>query len=404
MTVGQFFKRVLVPVRQRPISEDLNRLQNQILEAVRGLGSASFATSFYPLTSAAPGNRSVANNPHGFVGLSFYVTPNPAATPFGLLIYPGIGLNKNSPAAAASIDATNGTDYDANSWAPLCLSTFETGLTVPAPPLVGNSRIDIIEVRSDYLATDPQTVGIFNTATEVFDPATRNKTLDWDLLGRTGSVVSPAASTAAISYKKGVNFAGAITGAATPATTSGYTKIAQINLDGAVAAVTQDMIVDSRRPILPNGILHIAGRATIPGVAAGLGLADFSNMEVPPGVTIKMAFQNNTPPAAGTSYTARFYVIGALAPLSNSGFGSLVATPMEAAPRCVYVSAASTSMGSADIAILDGSDATWTVVNGTATFPQYQPCIRLEVTIMHPAGSALTNDESFCFQYTLSLA
>ena len=404
MTVGQFFKRVLIPVRQRPISEDLNRMQNQILEAVRGLGSANFATSFYPLTSAAANNRSVANNPHGFVGLSFYVAPNPASTPFGLLVYPGIGLNKNSPAAATDIDSTNGTDYDANSWAPLCLSTFETGLTVPAPPLAGNSRIDIIEVRSDYLATDPQTVGVFNTATEVFDPATRNKTLDWDLLGRTGSVISPASSTAAISYKKGVNAVGAISAATPPTVTSGYTKIANINLEGAVAAITQDMIVDFRRPVLPNGILHVAGRATIPGVAAGLGLEDFAAMEVPPGVTIKMAFQDNTPPSAGTSYTARFYVIGAINPLSNAAFGSLVASSMEAAPRCNYVASSVTTLGTSDIAILDGSDANWTVVNGTQVFPYGQPAAVLDVTIMHPAGSALTNDESFCFQYTLSMA
>jgi hypothetical protein len=404
MTVGQFFKRVLVPVRQRPVSEDLNRLQNQILEAVRGLGSAGFATSFYPLTSASAGNRSIVNNPHGFVGPSFLVTPNPAATPFGLLVYPGIGLNKNSPAAATSIDSTNGTDYDANSWAPLCLSTFESGLTVPAPPLAGNSRIDIIEVRSDYLATDPQTVGIFNTATTVFDPATRNKTLDWDLLGRTGSVISPALSTAAISYKKGVNAVGAISAATPPAVTTGYTKIAQINLDGAVAAVTQEMIVDFRRPILPSGILHVAGRATIPGVAAGIGLENFPSMEVPPGVTIKMAYQNNVAPSAGTSYTARFYVVGAITPLSNAVFGSLIATPMEAAPRCVYVAANVTSMGTSDIAILDGTNANWTVVNGTQVFPYGQPCAVLDVTLMHPAGSALTNDEEFCFQYTLSMA
>lgn len=404
MTVGQFFKRVIIPVRQRPISADLNRLQNQILETIRGLGFANFATSFYPLTSAAANNRSIANNPHGFVGASFLVTPNPAATPFGVMIYPGIGFNKTSPAAATSIDSANSLDYDANSWAPLCLSTFEAGLTVPAPPLAGNSRIDIIEVRSDYLATDPQTVGIFNTATEVFDPATRNKTLDWDLLGRTGSVISPALSTAAISYKKGVNFAGALSGAATPATTTGYTTIAQINLDGAVAAVTQDMIVDLRRPILPNGILHVAGRAIIPGVAAGLGLSAFESMEVPPGINIKMAFQNNVAPSAGTSYTARFYVIGAITPLTNTNGGSLVATAMETTPRCPTVGVQVTSLGTADIAILDGSNANWTVVNGTQVFPQYQPCAILDVTIQHPAGSALNSEENFCFQYTLSMA
>lgn len=404
MTVGQFFKRVIIPVRQRPISADLNRLQNQILETIRGLGSANYATSFYPLTNAASNNRSLTNNPHGFVGASFLVVPNPAATPFGVMIYPGIGFNKTSPAGATSIDSANSLDYDADSWAPLCLSTFQTGLTVPAPPLAGSSRIDIIEVRSNYVATDPQTVGIFNTATEVFDPATRNKTLDWDLLGLTGSVISPASSTAAISYKKGVEAVGAISAATPPSVTTGYTKIAQINLEGAVAALSQNIIVDFRRPIVPNGVLHVAGRATIPGVAAGIGLETFTAMEVPPGVTIKMAFQNNVAPSAGTSYTARFYVIGAITPLSNGNFGSLVASPMEFAPRTQCVAATVTSLGTSNIEILDGTNANWTVVNGTQVFPYGQPAAILDVTLFHPAGSALTNDESFCFQYTLSMA
>lgn len=405
MSVGQFFKRVLVPVRQRPISEDINRLQNQILEAIRGVAFGQFATSFYPLTSASANNRSIANNPYGFVGPSFLVAPNPAATPWGLMIYPGIGMDKNPPAGATSIDSTNGTDFDNTNWSPFCLSAFETGLAVPTPPTVGNSRIDLIEIKSSYLSTDPQTVGIFNTATEVFDPATRNKTLSWDLLGRTGTVISPASSTAPISYKQGVAAVGAISAATAPSVTAGYTPIAYVNLVGGIASITQAVLVDYRRPLLPNGILHVAGKATIPGVAAGLGLEDFAAQEVPPGIAIKMAFQSNTPPSAGTSYTARFYVIGNVDPLSNNSIGALTASAMEFAPRTVIVApTGATTLGTSDIAILDGSDANWTVVNGTHTFPYGQPAAVFEVTIQHPAGSALTNDESFCFQYTLSMA
>lgn len=405
MTVGNFFKRVIVPVRQRPISADLNQLQERLLEATRLVAMSNYATNAVILTSGNPDNRSSIVAPHGFMGGGFRVVPDPAATPFGIMLQPGVGYSAVSPATVTNYESANGLDYDAsNNWAPFVLSAYQTGLTVTAPPAVGSSRIDRIEIKSDYRATEPATVGIFNTATEVFDPATRNKSFTWDLLGRTGAVTAPAASTAKISYKTGVAAVGAIS-AATPApATSGYTTIALINVTGADTAISQDMIVDYRRPILPGGVLRVGGRATIPGIAAGIGTEDFSYQDVPPGVFMKMAFQNNVAPSAGTSYTARFYVIGAIDPLFNAAFGSLVASTMESAPRCTVVSASATSMGTSDVEILDGTNANWTVVNGTHSFPYGQPCAILEVTIKHPAGSALSNDEEFHFQYTLNMS
>lgn len=405
MSLGDFFKRVIVPVRQRPISEDLNRLQNQLLESVRYLAATTFGTPFAVLTNASANNRYFSNLPLGFMGGSFLVAPNPSAAPFGLLIYPGVGYSSNSPASVTGYDSANGLNYANNNWAPFVLSAIEAGLTVPAPPTAGNSRIDRIEIRADYLANNPQTVGIFNTATEVFDPATRNKDFTWDLVGRTGTVTAPAASTAPISYKTGVAAVGAIS-AATPApATSGYTTIALINVVGGAASITQSDIVDMRRPAVANGVLRVAGRAVIPGLAAGLGLEDFSYQDTPPGVFMKMAFQSNTPPSAGSSYVARFYVIGGdIAPLTNNAQGSLVVTPYGSDTRVVAVETTVSSLSTGDIAVLDGSDANWTVVNGTHSFAYGQPMIALDILIKHPTGSALSNDEEFCFQYSLGMA
>lgn len=406
MAYGDYYKRVIVPVRQRPISADLNRLQDQTYETVRAAANALYRTPVTVLTSGNADNRYQANPAYGFTGPSFWVTPNPASTPFGLLIYPGHGYSPYNPANVSNYDSANELDYTTNdSWSPLVLSDFESGFTVPAPPAAGSCRIDRIEVKASYLANNPQTVGIFNTATEVFDPATRNKDFTWDALGRTGSVTAPAASTAVLSYKQGVAAVGAIS-AATPApATAGYVTIALINVVGGSVAIAQKDIVDYRRPILPSGVLRVAGRAIIPGLAAGLGLEDFSYQDMPPGIFVKMAFQSNTPPSAGTSYTAHFYVIGGdLFPVSNAQFGSLVATSMKTVTRTCYVGATQTSLGTSDIAILDGSDANWTVVNGVHDFAYGQPCCILSVTIQHPAGSALTNEEPFCFQYSLSLA
>ena len=49
--------------------------------------------------------------------------------------------------------------------------------------------------------------------------------------------------------------------------------------------------------------------------------------------------------------------------------------------------------------ILDGTDTTWTVVNGTVSVPLGTVCARFFVTIRHPAGSALDNAERFNFVY-----
>ena len=72
--------------------------------------------------------------------------------------------------------------------------------------------------------------------------------------------------------------------------------------------------------------------------------------------------------------------------------------------RCPVAAASRTTLSLADVDILSGADASWTVVNGTHTFPYGQPCVKLDITILHPAGSALANAEDFFFNYTLSLA
>lgn len=405
MTVSKFFKRKIIPVRQRPISADLNELQEQMLESARLVATSIHGTAGAPLPADSADNRTSYNVPHAFQGGSFLVVPDPAATPFGVMLQPGYGYSAFSPATVTSYDSANGLDYDGtNNWAPVVLSAYQTGYTVPAPPASGSARIDIIEVKASYLASNPQTVGIFNTATEVFDPATRNKDFTWDLLGRTGTVTSPANSTSPISYKVGVEAVGDITVPTVPATTSGYVKVAQINVIGGSTSIDRSNIIDLRRPPLPNGMLTVAGKATIPGIAAGLASAALTSLELQPGMAVKFAFFSSTPPSAGVSYTARMYVIGALLPIYNSSGGCITVTSAEAVARCPVATAAVSTLSLADIDILDGTDTTWTVVNGVHSFAYGQPCAKIDITILHPAGSALGNGEDFFFQYTLSMA
>ena len=410
MGFGDFFRRVLIPVRQRPSSADLNALQWRQHATDLISAGATFGQNYASSTMLA--DRSRAYGARGFSGGGFRIELDPTAPPFGVRLQPGFAYNRSGgPTTTTNIDSNQGADWEAQSrWAiPLALSAYQQ-FTVPAPPGVGNSRIDIIEVRADYLANDPQTVGIFNTGTEVFNPTVLNKSLTWDLYGRTGTVNAPNPSTACISYVVGQTVAGGIAGATEPSVTPGYLQVARINLDasgGAIAVLTDGMLADKRIPLWPMSNLHIAGTATIPGVVGGLGSEAFPSVELPMGVLVKMVYANNAPPAAGVSYVAKFYVIGGdLRPRTTPGSrGVVTANSTDTAnPRClqVYVRAC-TTLGAGDVAILDGTDTNYTVVNGVQSFAVGQPVATFSLVVLEPTGAALNNAEEFQFSYVLNM-
>ena len=310
-----------------------------------------------------------------------------------------------APANATDIDGTSGTDWDNTLGAPIVLSAAET-LSVPAPPGVGNSRIDIIEVRADYLAASPATVGIFNAATRVFDPTVKNKRMHWDLSGRTGSA-APGASTAPISYVTGVVAAGAISAATEPATTAGYIKIARINLDasaGAIAAVTQSMVADLRPKIYPGGLLHAGAQARIPGLVGGIGAGNSLDcVALPPGCTIKAAFYNPVPPAAGKSYTLYCVLIGGdPIPRTDAGGGAscgvLTATAIGDKKIARTTGLTSLTVDASTQSIFAGTDANYTPINGTAVIPIGTKVLYFFVEVWTTDGSALGNHDLINFQ------
>lgn len=407
MGIYDFFSRVLVPVRQRPSSTDLNRLQGYIAQTMQWARSEVFAGAFNGDPTEVFEDQSRMVYPvRGFFGGSFFTMVNGA---FTVQVRPGIGASPYAaPASATDIDGTSGTDWESSLGAPLVLSAAEN-LTVPAPPAVGSSRIDIIEVRADYLAGSPATVGIFNAATRVFDPTVKNKRLHWDLTGRTGSA-APGASTAPISYVTGVVAVGGIAAATEPATTAGYVKIARINLDcsaGAVAAVTQDMIADLRPKIHHGGIVHVAGRITIPGVVGGLGNpANIINTVVlPPGMTLRAAYYNPAPPAAGSSYVATCYLFGGDLTPRTIGAGNTTGVMVVNGVGDLRVGRG--NFGNIDRltlghqAVLNGTDANYTLLGAAENFAVGTPVFRFNIEVFSADGSALGNTESANFHVAL---
>lgn len=410
MSYSDFFKRVLFSTRQRLTSADLNRSQfygtttdHLLMSALGGRAALSspLATSGQVLSTYAP---------TGFYGASFIVTVNPAATPRGITIGQGIGYSSSGPATASDIDSDINANWygDLGVGAPLVLSAGQN-LTVPSSPTAGNSRIDIIEVKASYFANEPQTVGIFNTISSVFDATSRNSSLTWDLAGHTGTVNAPNPSTAPISYVVGASASGGISAATEPSTTPGYVKIARINLAGAVATITQDLIADLRPAIRPAGMLNLSALLTLPGTSAGLGSESFDAAELPPGVQLKVAIATGSAPATGNSYVAECYVIGgdiraATLPFTRGIATASIADSSLTNRRIPLVYNAGS--GVVDISvrnILNGTTSGYSLLSGAETYAIGQPLSTFSVRVVHPAGaSAISTTEQVAINFTMS--
>lgn len=227
------FDRVIINPRELPLSEDINRAQSQLDYALRFLAKSLFGD-----IEGAPVS--------GFVGTSFQaIESNPAALSVDLRS--GLGFQNDASDIETDIDGITALD-DAESYKPLPLVA---NLTVPVStaPSNPNTRIDIIEVRADRLKTNNLSRNIFDTVNEVFDPTLVDKTLEFALDGKLGSVQAPADSTAAISYKEGVEGAPG----ASPATTPGYLKICEIQVGSGVTEINQADITDFRNVLLVGG-------------------------------------------------------------------------------------------------------------------------------------------------------
>jgi hypothetical protein len=215
---------------EKPLADDINLLISELDRTQR----------FYA--------KSLYNSLDTFIGNGFKVV---AQSPAALAINVSIGLGyQNNPAdLVTGIDGGAGAVLglnDLESYKPMPLLSVQT-FAVPAAPGGPNTRVDIIEAKAERLVTNPLPKQKLNTITGAFDPATLNKTLQWALDGRTGTVTSPAGSTAPLSYKVGVVGNPGVA----PATTTGYIKIAEVYVGSAVTTIVDANIVDYRP--LPGG-------------------------------------------------------------------------------------------------------------------------------------------------------
>lgn len=286
------FDREVINLRERPVSSDINTAQSQLDRTLRDV----LATFF---KSKQTGND-LPNNPQsGFLGDSLKVRP-PAAPGLAVQIAPGIGFLYSPADLPSSIGGVVGLD-DLSNYKPLPLLATMNLVGIPAGPVAGTSRYDIIEVRVNRALGNSLSRDTLDPTSGLFVPGLVDKTLGFLLDGGQGSVNDPASSTAAVSYKVGIAGVSPVE----PSVTPGYVKIATIysNNGNMTAGITSANIIDRRFPLEAYGMCPFSVAASIPSGAAAPPTGVVLNG--PPGLTAIV-----TKIAAPAQYRFTVYLIG----------------------------------------------------------------------------------------------
>jgi hypothetical protein len=242
MANNDFDRTILNPL-EKPLADDLNQAQSQLDRTLR-----DYLSLLYSMRTTD--GSAVRTLQSGFVADSFRAFPSSPAA-MSVVVKSGMGYQDDASDTPSSIDGVVGLD-DISRYKPLPLLSDFT-FTVPVAPSAPNSRIDIIEVKADRRVENPLSRLVFNPTTEQFESATLDKTLAFALDGRTGVVTSPTDSTAGLSYKIGT----AANPGAAPPTTTGYIKIAEINVDNTTTSITESELVDRRAILGVGGIVNL---------------------------------------------------------------------------------------------------------------------------------------------------
>ncbi len=256
------FDRTVINTRERPISSDLNQAQSQIDRTLRFFLEQLLA----PRVSITDERKGTPVS--GFIGNGFQVREQ--ATP-GMFVDVklGLGFKYDASDVPPAVGGVPGVD-DLNPYKPLLLMVDAfifpfTGIPVPTSDPT-NDRIDIVEVNINRRLADAASRDVLNPVTGVFDPTAVQKSLAWNVgTSIDNTVVAPANSTAALSYKAGVP-----SGSPTPAPTSpGYLKVAQILVGNGVTQIDQNVITDLRFLLDTGQRRRVAVKATYAATPAG---------------------------------------------------------------------------------------------------------------------------------------
>lgn len=277
--------------RERPSTEGINRGQSAAAARQDWLTRQLLGARI-----DIPNNR--ANTRTSFIGDGFFVRSKNPAT-MQVTVSPGLGFqyDPTQPLTVAQ-DMVAGVYEgvtDTSPFRPLVMDETPT-FTVPAAPIVGQARYDIIEVRAKRELSDYGTPLRYDIGSNSWVPQSAAAFLRYGILAADANqIVTPASSTAPLSYKTGI---AAPTGTQTePPTTPGYVKIARILVEGGATSIAQNRICDRREMAFPGGIGFVSGTATIATVRNAKASPNILTLNAPPGVRVAIFYRQNIPAA-----------------------------------------------------------------------------------------------------------
>lgn len=236
------FDMEIINVRERPLSSDVNQQTSLDAATVRFL--LQHMLGFRSVNSNANGSLM----PAGAIADGLKVDPGSGLQVqlrSGLYLFDGTGDQPSNINGALNLN-------DTQPLKPGVLTSTES-ITVPSADPT-NPRWDIVEVQYDRQVLNPQSRGVLNLSTGVFDPTLVDKTLSFLLNG-----LSTVNGSGPINYKTGTP-AGS---PSVPSTDAGYTRIGRVYVPAAASSITKDLIIDDRKLVTPGGIVRVSAVATI---------------------------------------------------------------------------------------------------------------------------------------------
>lgn len=275
------FDRTIINPLEKPLSRDINQAQSQMDYSLRFVMQEM-------LRRRTSDSNPAAAACDGWFPYSLVTLPQSPAS-MVVTVKAGMGFFESASDCPSGINSIVSLD-DLATTKPIVLDA-DVNFTVPAAPGLGNSRIDIIEAKITRTVGNPQSRLILDPDTGAWAPDNVNKTLGFTLDGSTGYVVSPAASTVALSYKSG---AVAATGAEVePSVTAGYVQIARINVGPTVTSIGKGDIVDRRKLLGAGGVVR-ASFSWYQQWNAGVPTAVLRSVCAPPGVELGLILDSGS--------------------------------------------------------------------------------------------------------------
>lgn len=271
------FEQPIFNTRERPMTDLLNQAgaSNTIRELLRT--QLRFRSANW--TNGGGSAASEGNDPsYGFFsdGFQLYRSDTDKVS-----VREGLAFYRDVTSSTSAVDGVSGLT-DSSDFKPIVLNG-DVEFTVPAADTV-NPRYDIVEVRVNRQRTNLAGRDVLNLVTGDFVPDSLATTLDWSVDTST-AVTTAAASTAALSYRRGT----AAASPAVPTVTPGYIAIGYVYVPadgGGAVTLTDAEVMDYRLPALPASGLPVTVRVQFVGGSAGGLTGGGTRVSAPPGFNV----------------------------------------------------------------------------------------------------------------------